>query len=92
MAGPSESDQQRKTVIWSVEAPGGQVCVDLFWRGDGTYGFEEYRRDPEDGRGWYPVGGHADDIYPDRTSAERAALRAVDWLGAAMPTSGPASR
>jgi hypothetical protein len=30
-------------------------CVDIFWRPDGTYGFEEFRRDPEDMGAWTPV-------------------------------------
>ena len=35
-------------VIRSINAPGDARCVDLFARPDGSFGFEEYRRDPED--------------------------------------------
>ena len=49
------------TVLRSVNLPGEHVCVDLFRRPDGTFGFEEYRREPEDGRGWFVI-GHADEV------------------------------
>lgn len=35
-------------VLTSIETPDRQRCVDLFQRQDGTFGFEELRRDPED--------------------------------------------
>lgn len=74
-----------KTVMQSIEAPGGTLCVDLFCRADGSWGFEEYRREPEDGRGWYPVGHHADGRYPDRAAALAAACRSVTWLSQCVP-------
>jgi len=40
---------QRNLVLASLEAEGGERCVDVFKRPDGTFGFEEYRRDSEDG-------------------------------------------
>jgi hypothetical protein len=36
-------------VLASLENPYGDCCVDIFVRADGSFGFEEYRRDPEDG-------------------------------------------
>jgi len=42
-------------VIRSVNLDGETICVDIFQRPDGTYGFDEFRRDPEDGRGWSGV-------------------------------------
>jgi len=42
-------------VIASFNNPAGDHCVDIFVRDDGTFGFEEYRRDPEDMRGWFPL-------------------------------------
>jgi hypothetical protein len=38
-------------VLRSIETDDAARCVDLFVRPDGTFGFEEYRRDIEDGRG-----------------------------------------
>ena len=70
-----------KTVMRSIEAPGGQVCVDIFRRPDGTWGFEEYRRDPEDGRGWQVSGHLSGRSYRSQADAETAARAQVPWLG-----------
>jgi hypothetical protein len=35
-------------VLASLENSHGDHCVDVFARLDGSFGFEEYRRDPED--------------------------------------------
>jgi hypothetical protein len=40
---------ERNVVVRSFNMDGGNCCVDIFRRPDGTYGFEEYRREPEDG-------------------------------------------
>ena len=67
-------------VIRSIEAPGGQLCVDIFRRTDGSFGFELYRRDPEEGHGWYPVGYFSDRVFASRAATEDAAYSAVPWL------------
>ena len=67
-------------VLISIEAPGGTVCVDIFSRPDGAFGFEEYRREPEDGRGWYVTGFHAGATYQTQAEATAAARVAVLWL------------
>ena len=70
----------KPSVLRSVNDQGAQRCVDLFLRSDGTYGFEEYRRDPEDPRGWFPVGGHASLVFDSEDAAWRAADATVVWL------------
>lgn len=67
-------------VLRSIETPDGGRCVDLFVRPDGTFGFEEYRRDSEDGRGWFPIGFHVDKRFPDESLALKEALETVPWL------------
>ena len=67
-------------VVRSVNNADGSRCVDIFRRDDGTFGFEEYRRDPEDGRGWFPVGGYAGSVWPGETEAWREAQMRVPWL------------
>lgn len=69
-----------KTVMVSIEAPGGMVCVDLFRRDDGSWGFEEYRRDPEDSLGWYPIGQFSNQSFESEADARRAAGGAIAWL------------
>ena len=64
----------------SIEATGGMVCVDIFQRPDESWGFEEYRRDPEDGTGWFATGFHAEQVFASPEDALHAAIRAVPWL------------
>ena len=42
-------------VLASPSTPAVDRCVDIFSRPDGTFGFEEFRRDPEDMGAWTPV-------------------------------------
>ncbi|RMF02880.1 MAG: hypothetical protein D6773_08110 [Alphaproteobacteria bacterium] len=67
-------------VCQSIETEDGTLCVDIFRRPDATYGFEEYRREREDGRGWYPVGFHAHLTFESESAALAAALAQVTWL------------
>jgi hypothetical protein len=73
----------RPLVLASLENGDGTRCVDLFRRADGTHGFEEYRRDPEDPRGWSGAAGFGARVFEDETAARDAAQNAVKWLSAA---------
>ncbi|WP_146344792.1 hypothetical protein [Falsiphaeobacter marinintestinus] len=68
------------TVIHSFNLPGESVCVDVFHRPDGSFGFEEFRRDPEDMRGWYPIGMFSPQVFEEAEGALAAAKAAVHWL------------
>ena len=67
-------------VLTSLETPEGDRCVDLFRRPDGSFGFEEFRRDPEDVGGWTPVRYYSGGVYPSKEAALAEAARAVPWL------------
>jgi len=67
-------------VFTSVENGEHDRCVDFFSRPDGTYGFEEFRRDTEDGGAWTPVQYFSGAIYSSRGEAQQAAKGAVSWL------------
>lgn len=71
---------KRNLVLASLEAEGGGRCIDVFRRPDGTFGFEEYRRDGEDGRGWYRVGGYGEQIFASEADARAAAGQVIPWL------------
>ena len=70
----------KNRVLRSIETPDGGRCVDFFIRPDGSFGFEEYRRDTEDARGWFPIGFHAEKVFDSLEEAENKALTAVPWL------------
>jgi hypothetical protein len=67
-------------VVVSIETPCGFRCVDVFRRPDGSFGFEEYRRDVEDGRGWFPIGGFALRRHATAADARRAAASEIGWF------------
>lgn len=69
----------KKTVFRSIEAPGGVFCVDIFRNPDGDWGYACYRRDPEDGRGWYADGPMQAGLAGE-AEALAAAVRDVPWL------------
>jgi hypothetical protein len=67
-------------VLDSVENAQADRCVDLFRRPDGFWGFEAFRRDPEDRGAWTPVSFHSGIAFASRDAAWAAALRAVPGL------------
>lgn len=68
----------------SVENDEHDRCVDLFSRPDGSFGFEEFRRDVEDGGAWTPVRFYSGASFATREAALDAAVKAVVWLGEAL--------
>jgi hypothetical protein len=67
-------------VLASLETDDGLRCVDLFRRPDGSFGYEEFRRDPEDRGAWTPVSFASGLSYSSLEAARVAAARAVKWL------------
>jgi hypothetical protein len=73
---------------WSVLAsPSTRAvdrCVDIFVRPDGTFGFEEFRRDPEDMGAWTPVAYFSAREFETEAEALSGARDAVFWLPAVL--------
>jgi hypothetical protein len=67
-------------VFDSIENDEHNRCVDLFQRSDSTYGFEEFRRDVEDGGAWTPVQYYSGAVFASKEEALDSAVRAVVWL------------
>jgi hypothetical protein len=59
-------------------------CVDVFSRPDGTFGFEEFRRDPEDRGVWTPISYYAVRIFVSESDAVVSARKNVAWLDALL--------
>jgi len=68
------------TVVQSVNLNGETICVDFFQRQDGTFGYEEYRRDVETGEGWFPIGFYSGNIFSTIQLAKDHAIRQIGWL------------
>jgi hypothetical protein len=78
-------------VFTSIESLEHDRCVDLFSRPDGTFGFEEFRRDPEDGGEWTPVEYYSGAVFSSSDAALEDAKQSVRWLAnrlIAKPYSG----
>lgn len=76
----SQRIRKEWVVLASLENETHDRCVDLFRRLDGSFGFEEFRRDPEDAGAWTPVQHYAGTRFATRDEAMAAARRAVRWL------------
>jgi hypothetical protein len=67
-------------VFVSIENFEHDRCVDFFSRPDATFGFQEFRRDPEDRGEWTPVQYCSAVVFEAANDAFDAAERAVPWL------------
>ena len=67
--------------LTSFENSAGDHCVDIFVRADGTFGFEEYRRDPEDMSGWFPLHRYSHQVFATAEDALAQAKSSVAWMG-----------
>ncbi|MFJ5297717.1 hypothetical protein ACIQAL_14455 [Pseudomonas sp. NPDC088368] len=66
------------TVLDSVENDERNRCVDIFVRTDGSYGFEEFRFDPEDGQ-WMKTRYYADQRFVALDQVYSEIERRVPW-------------
>lgn len=66
-------------VVASFNSPAGDHCVDIFAREDGTFGFEEYRKDPEDTSGWFSLHRYSKQVFASDQDALVQAKAAVAW-------------
>jgi len=71
-------------VLRSIENDEHDRCVDLFRRPDGSFGFDEFRRDVEDAGAWTPVAYYSGAAYSSMDDALSAAVKAVAWLDGAL--------
>jgi hypothetical protein len=67
-------------VLNSIENFDGSRCVDIFRRDNGTFGFEEFRRDAEDAGLWTPVAYFSAREYRSIEEVVAIAETAVIWL------------
>lgn len=70
----------RLPVPLSIEHEDGLRCVDIIALPDGSFGFREYRRDPEDRGGWSLVADFLDRRHETIQAALDAAASAIPWF------------
>ena len=67
-------------VVTSLHNDDVDRCVDIVRHPDGTFGFKEFRRDPEDSGGWTLIAYNPRAAYASEGEAIAAARAAVAWL------------
>jgi hypothetical protein len=70
----------KNRVLASIENDHGDRCVDIFVRPDETYGFEEFRRDPEDCGQWRCLNRFSQHVFTSEPLALASARDCVQWL------------
>ncbi len=75
-------------VLRSINNDDRTLCVDIFRRPDASFGYEAYRRDVEDPRGWFPIGGFEAKVYRSEAEALDAAKASVAWLADVLEDGG----
>ena len=69
-----------RQVVDSINNATGDHCVDIFVRDDGSFGFEEFRRDPEDQRGWFSLQRYSTQEFASLDAAVAQAKLSIPWL------------
>jgi hypothetical protein len=69
------------SVIAALHNDDAHRCVKIIKGPDGTFGFQEFRRDPEDAGGWTLVRENPPGTYATQVQAVAAAKDEVAWLG-----------
>jgi len=67
-------------VFASIENAEHDRCVDIFYRPDRTFGFEEFRRDIEDAGAWTPVRFFSGNVYRSSEETYQAAESLIAWF------------
>ena len=78
---PTGGQAKPSRVVVSLHNDAVDRCVDIVANDDGTFGFKEFRRDPEDRGGWTLVSYNARAIFATKDEAIAAAKASVAWLG-----------
>lgn len=67
-------------VLASLEDETGDRCVDIIAMPDGSFTFQECRRDAEDSFGWRHLAAGTPPVFDTEAAARAAAQEAVGWL------------
>ena len=79
---PTATPKNNVVVFSANEDAAAARCVDVFLRQDGSYGFDEFRRD--DGQGWTPTlpDFYSREKYASAAEARAEARAAIPWYEA----------
>src|SRR6185503_626230 len=81
--GSAQNDEMSQTIVEVIYSPERNARVQVFRRGNGTFGFEEERFQKEE-QCWIPFGRYSEAIIDSLESAVREAAGRVSWLADAL--------
>ena len=70
----------KKVILKSINNLDDTLCVDIFERSDGSFGFEEYRRELENYEGWYKIGLFDQHRFNTKDEAYAEAKKNIKWF------------
>lgn len=70
----------KNVVCASFENPYNDRCVDIFLRPDGSFGYEEFRRDAEDRGLWQSLSKYSQLAFDREADVLASANDSVTWL------------
>ena len=78
---PPKTIFKRPVVTKSISSDEGLRCVDIFRREDNSFGFAEYRKDPEANEGWFKIGFFEEVTkFASENDAFNEACETIPWL------------
>ena len=69
-----------QVVINSINNDDNNLCIDFFIRNNNTFGYQEYRKDPENMTEWYRIGNYDHKIFLTKDEAYQDAKKTIVWL------------
>jgi hypothetical protein len=67
-------------VVATLHSDDARHCVKIIRQPDGTFGFQEFRREPEDAGGWMLVAENSGATLATERQALAAARSSIAWL------------
>ncbi len=67
-------------VINSINNDNNNLCIDFFIRNNKTFGYQEYRKDPENTSEWYRIGNYDYKVFSNKDEAYHDAKKTIVWF------------
>ena len=69
-----------QVVINSINNDNNNLCIDFFFRKNKTFGYQEYRKDPENISEWYRIGNYDYKVFSNKDDAYHDAKKTIVWF------------
>ena len=69
-----------QVVINSINNDDNNLCIDFFIRNNNTFGYQEYRKDPENTSEWYRIGNYDYKVFSNKDDAYHDAKKTIVWF------------